>query len=175
MSSTTRRSLLSNWQLLSSLDIFLITSKRQHTICDRVKIFWTDINLSQNAEELVLEAVGELSVDETQQTVTFSITPQYAARNPRHSAPRLELCGVDLLFSWKAPLQGEEAGPFSMHCPLPYMSTLNVVTSRFVALLIRLVPFLHASRTTHIRRRYPLVFGSWCKVLTLVGEAFSKP
>ncbi|KAF6757581.1 hypothetical protein DFP72DRAFT_891588 [Ephemerocybe angulata] len=37
-----------------------------------------------------------------------------------------------------------------MHCPLPYMSTLNVVTSRFVALLIR---------------RYPLVFGSWCKQL----------
>ncbi|KAJ3501438.1 hypothetical protein NMY22_g18926 [Coprinellus aureogranulatus] len=104
---------------------------------------------SLNSSELGLESVGELF--QIDQELRFTVTPQYASRNPRTSMPHWRLCGIDLLFSWKA--EDDTQAPFATQCPLPYLSLLNNVVHRFV--------------TFQLARRYPLIFGSWCKQLSI--------
>jgi len=95
--------------------------------------------------------------------------------------PQLKLVGFDLDYIWRdasvdpsgertplATLSDAAMNPFSRQLALPYMTAINNVVERFVTFqVVKYAVILSHSvpcRLIALNRRYPLIFGTWCKV-----------
>ena len=89
----------------------------------------------------------------------------------------LKLLALDLDYVWQRNSNATASGcldsainPFARHLSLPYLTVTDNAVGRFVSYhLVRRVSFsflsFFAEIFTHIVRRYPLIFGPWCKQL----------
>lgn len=124
---------------------------------------------TQNANELGVTAVSDVYVDEKKNTPRLLLTLSQFSKTRLDCLPvHLTLVGVDLAYNWKAEspqttltekdIQGNNH-PFSRRLSLPFITLLDNVIGRFV--------------TWQLVRRYPLIFGSWCKQLYTETTYFS--
>ena len=95
----------------------------------------------------------------------------------------LKLLALDLDYVWQTNSNATASGrldaainPFARHLSLPYITVTDNAVGRFVSYhLVRRVSFISSlsrERFTHIARRYPLIFGPWCKQLDVECSFF---
>ncbi|THV03838.1 hypothetical protein K435DRAFT_962184 [Dendrothele bispora CBS 962.96] len=119
--------------------------------------------LRRNACQLGLSNVSDLYVDDEDGQLKIAITPE-SCRQPFHEQIplRVFLREIHIQYSWQISKSHEGssrlASPFSSHLSLPFRGLVDNVVSRFA--------------TWHLVRRYPLIFGSWCKQLDTEASFF---
>ena len=94
----------------------------------------------------------------------------------------LKLLALDLDYVWQTNSNTASGrldaaiNPFARHLSLPYLTVTDNAVGRFVSYhLVRRVSFISSlsrERFTHIARRYPLIFGPWCKQLDVECSFF---
>ena len=95
----------------------------------------------------------------------------------------LKLLALDLDYVWQTNSNATASGrldaainPFARHLSLPYLTVTDNAVGRFVSYhLVRCVSFsflFFSGKIYHIGRRYPLIFGPWCKQLDVERSLF---
>lgn len=97
----------------------------------------------------------------------------------------LHLVGFDICYSWRTKEkylssesgvqeEGTTVDPFSQNLPLPYLTIVNETVERFITFQIVKLVFVSFAPVIIDRsvmlRRYPLIFGTWHKVLSYHGR-----
>ncbi|KAG5639434.1 hypothetical protein H0H81_002305 [Sphagnurus paluster] len=107
-----------------------------------------------NAAELGLNTVSKLEIDEFDGLPKLVLTPSRQA--PKNlQLVSIFLVSIDLSYAWQSSdcstSNDSTSHPFASKLSLPFKTLLDNVVWRFV--------------TWQLVRRYPLIFGSWCKGL----------
>ncbi|KDR82609.1 hypothetical protein GALMADRAFT_834527 [Galerina marginata CBS 339.88] len=128
--------------------------------------------LRLNADELGINAVSNANIPGDTGLLTFSCTGLPPLPAPSESPPvHAHLVGFDIDYIWQtnAAADSNQAShsqitaamnPFSRQLSLPFLTVLNNAVGRLV--------------TFQLVRRYPLIFGSWCKQLDTERPFFTS-
>lgn len=114
--------------------------------------------LQTNAGELGINAVSGLYISEDTNLLSFTLTASRHCASTDILPVHLKLIGLDIDYVWQTNSTAIASGPldtainpFAQHLSLPYLTATENAVGRFVSI--------------HLVRRYPLIFGPWCKQL----------
>ncbi|KJA21151.1 hypothetical protein HYPSUDRAFT_745487 [Hypholoma sublateritium FD-334 SS-4] len=124
--------------------------------------------LRMNVDDLGIFAASNAHISEDTDTLTLFFTgPQSLSIDLGY--PPLHLVGFDVCYAWRTmqnssssevPDEETMMNPFSPNLPLPYLTIVNKTVERFI--------------TFQVVKRYPLIFGTWHKQLTVESIFFSS-
>ncbi|KAF8798876.1 hypothetical protein BYT27DRAFT_7121856 [Phlegmacium glaucopus] len=116
--------------------------------------------LQMNTGELGINAVSNLYISEGTRLLSLTLTASRHFPASTDTLPvHLKLIALDLDYVWQTSGRLDVAiNPFARRLSLPYLTAVDNAVGRFV--------------TFHLVRRYPLIFGPWCKQLDIERSFF---
>ncbi|KAF8967119.1 hypothetical protein BDZ97DRAFT_567431 [Flammula alnicola] len=127
--------------------------------------------LRMNADKLGINAVSNGHISEDTGLLTLSCTGSRPFPISEPHPLQAKLAGFDIRYVWQTHAKSDSnqpdqthiataMNPFSRHLSLPYLTAVNITVERFV--------------TFQLVKRYPLIFGTWCKQLDIETPFFSS-